>query len=116
MGESQTGKTLILRKGFASEDDALDHPVRLVHWKRVWVEKSPLEDQPDNNVPPFPWSARWAGTLTYMQDANGKVFATLLGTQVRRDHVVAILCDLSDSKCNDHQERRRMDGRVEVRT
>ena len=98
MGESHTGKTHILRKGFATEDDALDHPVRLTHWKRVWVEEGPLEEQPDHSAPPFPWSVRWAGSLTYMVDANGKVFATLLGTRARRDHVVAILCDLSDSK------------------
>ena len=99
MGESHTGKTLILRKGFANEDDALDHPVRLAHWKRIWIEKSLPEEQPDNSAPPFPWSVRWAGTLTYMLDANGKVFATLLGTQARREHVVTILCDLSDSRC-----------------
>ena len=98
MGESHTGKTLTLRKGFASEDEALDHPVRLACWKRVWVDKSPPPEMPDNSPPPFPWSARWAGTLTYMEDANGKVFATLLGTYARREHVVLLLLGLSEAK------------------
>jgi hypothetical protein len=98
MGESHTGKTLVLRKGFASEDDALDHPVRLVHWKRIWVEKSPPEEQPDNRSPPFPWNVLWVNGHTYVVDANGKKFAILLGTQARREHVAAILCEMSDNR------------------
>ncbi len=99
MGESHSGKTLTLRKGFASEGDALDHPVRLALWKRIWIEMSPPLEQPDNSPPPFPWSVRWAGSLAYMVGADGKVFATLLGTRARREHVAATLCGLSETKC-----------------
>ena len=96
MGESPSGKTLTLRRGFASEDDALDHPVRLALWKRVWVESTPPSEPPDNSPPPFPWSVRWAGSLAYMVGADGKVFATLLGTHTRREQVAALLCGLSE--------------------
>ena len=98
MGESHTGKTLILRRGFASEDDALDHPVRLAHWKRIWVEKGPPLELPDNSPPPFPWNVLWVNGRSYMIDADGKKFATLLGTQARREHVAGILCDLSEAR------------------
>jgi hypothetical protein len=36
--ETHQGKVLILRRGFASQEEAEDHPVRMSHWKRVWVE------------------------------------------------------------------------------
>jgi hypothetical protein len=100
MGESHTGKTLVLRKGFASEDDALDHPVRLAHWNRIWVEKSPPVEQPDNSPPSFPWKVEWVNRHTYVVDASGKKFAILLGTQARREHVAAMLYDLSEAECS----------------
>ena len=37
--ETHQGKVLILRRGFASQEDAEDHPVRMSHWKQVWVEQ-----------------------------------------------------------------------------
>jgi len=36
--ETHQGKVLILRRGFASQEEAEDHPVRMSHWKRVRVE------------------------------------------------------------------------------
>ena len=36
--ETLEGKVLILRRGFASQEEAEDHPIRMSHWKRVWVE------------------------------------------------------------------------------
>ena len=36
--ETHEGKVLILKRGFASQEEAEDHPVRMSHWKRVWVE------------------------------------------------------------------------------
>jgi hypothetical protein len=37
-GEAHDGKIRIVKRGFASEDEAEDHPVRLSLWRRVWVE------------------------------------------------------------------------------
>ncbi len=89
----------VLRKGFATENDALDHPVRLAHWKKIWVEESPPLEQPDTSSPPFPWAVEWIRGRAYVVDANGKKFATLFGTQARREHVATILYDLSETKC-----------------
>ena len=36
--ETHQGKVLVL-KGFASQEETEDHPVRMSHWKRVWVEQ-----------------------------------------------------------------------------
>ena len=36
--ETREGEVMILRKGFASEEEAEDHPIRMSLWKRVWVE------------------------------------------------------------------------------
>ena len=41
--ETDEGKILILKRGFASQEDAEDHPVQMSRWKRVWVE--PIEDE-----------------------------------------------------------------------
>ena len=37
--ETHQGKVLVLKRGFASQEEAEDHPVRMSHWKRVWVEQ-----------------------------------------------------------------------------
>jgi hypothetical protein len=37
MAETHEGKTMTLRRGFSSQDDAEDHPVQMALWRRVWV-------------------------------------------------------------------------------
>ena len=101
MAETHEGTTHVLRKRFATEDDALNHPVRLARWKRVWVSKSPPSKEPDNSLPLFPWTVEWVGGFAYVLDANGRRIATLLGTPICREHVAGVLYDLSD------QERRK---------
>jgi hypothetical protein len=41
--ETDEGKILILKRGFASQEGAEDHPVQMSRWKRVWVEL--IEDE-----------------------------------------------------------------------
>jgi hypothetical protein len=38
-GETREGRIMILKRGFASQDKAEDHPIRMSDWKRVWVEQ-----------------------------------------------------------------------------
>ena len=93
VGESLTGKTHILKKGFATEDAALDHPVQLAHWKRIWVEEAREKEPPNDTPPTFPWAVEWVHGRAYVLDGNGKRIATLLGTQRRREQVAEILYD-----------------------
>ncbi len=37
-GEAHDGKIRIVKRGFASKEEAEDHPVRRSLWRRVWVE------------------------------------------------------------------------------
>jgi hypothetical protein len=37
--ETNEGNVVILRRGFASTEDAEDHRVTLSQWRRVWVEQ-----------------------------------------------------------------------------
>ena len=37
-GETPEGEITIVKRGFASREEAEDHPIRMSHWKRVWVE------------------------------------------------------------------------------
>jgi hypothetical protein len=37
--ETNEGHVVILRRGFASTEDAEDHRIKLSLWKRVWVEQ-----------------------------------------------------------------------------
>lgn len=94
VAEMHDGGIVTLRKGFASEDDALSHPVRLSHWKRVWVEEDSASVPRGDSPPPFPWSVLWVGGFAYVVDAGGKKIASLLGTQARREYVADILCSL----------------------
>jgi hypothetical protein len=36
--ETHEGEILILRRGFASQEEAEDHQIQMSPWKRVWVE------------------------------------------------------------------------------
>jgi hypothetical protein len=84
--ETHEGEIFTLRGGFASKEEAEDHPVILRHWKRVWAE--PYEPTPGRQptLPPFPWD--WMATgkptangsmHTYLIDANGKKIAAIWG-------------------------------------
>jgi hypothetical protein len=37
--ESPEGIVVILRRGFASKNEAEDHRVTMSQWKRVWIER-----------------------------------------------------------------------------
>ena len=38
-GETRDGRITILKRGFASHEEAEDYPIRLSRWKRVWIEE-----------------------------------------------------------------------------
>ena len=42
--ETRDGKIAVLKRGFASKEDAEDHPIRMSDWKRVWVEAVQVPD------------------------------------------------------------------------
>ena len=44
--ETDEGKVLILKRGFASQEEAEAHPIRMSHWKRVWVEAIQAANDP----------------------------------------------------------------------
>jgi hypothetical protein len=44
-GEDPDGIVVILRRGFASKNDAEDHRVIMSQWKRVWVERIEAADR-----------------------------------------------------------------------
>jgi hypothetical protein len=46
-GETPEGEITIVKRGFASREEAEDHPIRMSRWKRVWVERmqSSTEDE-----------------------------------------------------------------------
>ncbi|MBV8804885.1 MAG: hypothetical protein JO042_07555 [Sinobacteraceae bacterium] len=39
--ETRDGRIMIVKRGFASQEEAEDHPIRMARWKRVWVEEVP---------------------------------------------------------------------------
>jgi hypothetical protein len=43
--ETHEGEIMIVRRGFASQEDAADHPIQMSRWKRVWVE--PIDEEVD---------------------------------------------------------------------
>jgi hypothetical protein len=38
-GETAEGIVVILRRGFATQNEAEDHRVTMSQWKRVWIER-----------------------------------------------------------------------------
>jgi hypothetical protein len=42
--ESRDGKIAVLKRGFASKEEAEDHPIRMSDWKRVWGEEFQASD------------------------------------------------------------------------
>lgn len=93
--EDKQGYVNTLRRGFASREDAEDHPVQMSLWRRVWVEEIEPKPARVDTLPPFPWSVQWIGGNAYMVGADGRKFGVLLGTQKRRECVAEILCSLT---------------------
>lgn len=91
---------MTLRRGFASEAEAEDHPVQMSLWKRVWVEPIGVmpEFVPDPILPPKPWDWIAAGAPSnngnfhaYLVDANGKKIAAIWGGEAKKliaDHIL----------------------------
>lgn len=84
--ETHEGNLMTLRRGFATEDAAADHPVQMSLWKRVWVEaeQTPADTAPV--LPPLPWDWVSAGHPTangqfqaYLVDATGRKIAAIWG-------------------------------------
>lgn len=99
--ETLEGNVLILRRGFASEDDAGDHPVKVALWRRVWIEAigPALGSKPEPTLPPFPWSWEATGNAdargsfhAYLVDATGRKIAAIWGRDGEKrliaDHIV----------------------------
>jgi hypothetical protein len=76
MAETHEGKTMTLRRGFSSQDDAEDHPVQMALWRRVWVAPVPGTEtpKPAPTLPPGPWDWVAAGTA----DVRGSFHAYLV--------------------------------------
>jgi hypothetical protein len=43
-GENPDGVVVILRRGFASKNEAEDYRVIMSQWKRIWIERLPASD------------------------------------------------------------------------
>lgn len=105
--ETKLGNVLRLRGGFASREDAEDHPVKLSLWNRVWVEKLPLLDKSTPSLAAFPWD--WATANApdrnghfhaYLVDANGKKVAAVWGSPAERKD----LCEYIVKACNGRRD------------
>jgi hypothetical protein len=92
--ESHSGKIHTLRK-FPTRDDAEDHPVIAAHWRRVWVDPVEGEIKPVRTDAPMPWTIEWTAGRAYVRCAYGHRIATLLGPQLVRDKVGAMLVEIT---------------------
>ena len=92
--ETLEGNVRTLRRGFASQEDAEDHPVQMSLWKRVWIE--PIGELPTPKgpptLPPFPWDWICAAFPTnnatshiYLTDANGRKIAAIWGREGEKE-------------------------------
>ena len=58
--ETHEGHVVILRRGFASTEDAEDHRVKLSQWRRVWIEQIEMRarghfrERPQSLIPGLP--------------------------------------------------------------
>lgn len=103
--ETKEGAVLVLRRGFASREDAEDHPVTMSLWKRVFVEE--IESNSTfEELPPLPWD--WVASAgpsnngkyhAYLVDANGKKIAALWGSTRSKE----LMADLILRKVNPQQ-------------
>jgi len=96
--ETHQGKVMVLRRGFMSRQEAEAHPVKLSLWKSVWVEEMKATPKPIETPPPFPWTVLWCAGRAYLVDAEGRKFASLLGSQKRREFVAEILTNFSEGQ------------------
>lgn len=92
MVEMKTGEIKPLRY-FPTRGAAEDHPVRMTHWKRVWVEEVERGTLPDDTASPLPWSILWSGMAAYIVDANGKKLGALWCGPKRRELNAAMILD-----------------------
>lgn len=90
------GEVATLRRGFATKDEAEDHPVTLACWDRVWVEEVEPRPQSADTAPALPWTVLWTSGHGYVIDADGNKIASLLGSNRRREHTAAIICELTE--------------------
>jgi len=82
-----TGNRLLLHRGFASQEEAADHPVKLSLWKKVWVEEVTPSPPKRVGLPPRPWSLETSSEPSanglfhaYIVDATGRKIAALWGS------------------------------------
>jgi hypothetical protein len=103
--ETHEGAILTLRKGFATQSEAEDHPVTMKFWKRVWVEpdETPPPKPKLKTLPPFPWNWISGGAATangsfhaYLVDGNGRKIAAIWGAESER----ALVADFIVDACN----------------
>lgn len=98
--ETHEGNVMTLRRGFACEEDAENHPVKLSLWKRVWVEPigTIQKERPAPQLPPKPWDWVSSGAVSangtfhaYLVDANGRKIAAIWGGEAKAliaDHIL----------------------------
>jgi hypothetical protein len=88
IAETHEGNVKTLRRGFASQEAAEDHPVQMSLWKRVWIEqiKSEPAPKPMPTLPPLPWDWIAAGVAdargsfhAYLVDSTGRKIAAIWG-------------------------------------
>lgn len=92
MAELKTGEIKVLRY-FPTREAAEDHPVRMTHWKRVWVEPVERQNEIYDTASPLPWNILWSGMAAYIVDANGKKLGALWSSPRRRELNAAMILD-----------------------
>ena len=102
--ETHEGNVMVLRRGFASQASAEDHPVKIALWRRVWVEPIGRIDNPSEPVlPPLPWN--WVTSerpdargqfYVYLVDATGRKIAAIWG----KDGEKKLTADYILQNCN----------------
>jgi hypothetical protein len=91
---------MTLRRGFATEDAAEEHPVQMALWKRVWVERIAVATSVKSApaLPPKPWDWVASGDTdargqfhAYLVDATGRKIAAIWGGEAKSliaDHIL----------------------------
>lgn len=92
----------MLHGGFASREDAEDHPVRLASWKRIWIDtvERPISRLP--SIPPLPWSYESSAAQSnngsfhlYLVDADGRKIAAIWGKgdekRLTAEHILKVV-------------------------
>jgi hypothetical protein len=100
--ETIEGSTFTLRRGFTSEEEAGNHPVKMSLWHRVWIEPIGqfVEPKSEPTLPPFPWNWVAASVVdargsfhAYLVDGTGRKIAAIWGKDGEKkliaDHIVS---------------------------